>query len=73
MQESIIAVILVDIGGQPHPYSIDNKGRTNSLLIFKLDNKSNSLYFRLTQNYYEKDEKKYLIKLISKFYIFIFR
>ncbi|CAF2063057.1 unnamed protein product [Rotaria magnacalcarata] len=64
-RNDIIQVTLVDIYGQPHPYTIDAKERTTSLLVSKLDNEPHSLYFHLTEKDYEKGEKSFLIEYIK--------
>ncbi|CAF3331976.1 unnamed protein product [Rotaria socialis] len=64
-RNDIIQVTLVDIYGQPHPYTIDTKEPTASSLVFKWNNEPHSLYFHLTEKDYEKGEKSFLIEYIK--------
>ncbi|CAF3420769.1 unnamed protein product [Rotaria sp. Silwood1] len=64
-QTNIIRVTLVGIDKQPHPYTIDNKERNISSLVFKEPNEPHSLYFFVTKEDYDKGEKSFLIEYIK--------
>ncbi|CAF3332083.1 unnamed protein product [Rotaria sp. Silwood2] len=65
---NIIEVALVDIGKQPHPYSIHNKtskiSYDDQALIFK-DGPPNQLYFRLTDEDFTNRYKTFMIEFIK--------
>ena len=55
--KNIIEVTLVGIDKQPHPYTLENKAREKSSLIFKEED-LNSLYFHVTEDDIKKGTKR---------------
>ncbi|CAF2409681.1 unnamed protein product [Rotaria sp. Silwood2] len=66
MADNIIQITLVGIDRQPHAYTIDNKERKVSSLIFKQEEEPHSLYFHVTKEDFDKGEKSFLIEYIKR-------